>query len=35
MAAGLVSVARRQLREVTSIARKADIAIVLTLRTIT
>ena len=35
MAAGLVSVARRQLREVTSIAQKAGIAMVLTLRTIT
>jgi hypothetical protein len=35
MAARPVSVARRQLREVTSIAQKADIAIVLTLRTIT
>ena len=35
MAARPVSLARRQLREVTSIAEKADIAMVLTLRTIT
>ena len=35
MAAGPVSVGRRQLREVTSIAQKAGIAMVLTLRTIT